>query len=69
MLEYLDKGLIDFGLIFGEVDQRKYQSLPLPAKDTWGVLMRRDPPLAEKEAITPQDLWDKPLLLSHRSAG
>ena len=60
---------IDFGLIFGEVDQRKYQSLPLPAKDTWGVLMRRDPPLAEKEAITPQDLWDKPLLLSHQRGG
>ena len=53
VLEYLDKGLIDFGLVFGEVDQRKYQSLPLPAKDTWGVLMRRDSPLAEKEAITP----------------
>ena len=54
VLEYLDKGLIDFGLVFGEVDQRKYQSLPLPAKDTWGVLMRRDSPLAEKEAITPK---------------
>ena len=35
VLEYLDKGLIDFGLVFGEVDQRKYQSLPLPAKDLW----------------------------------
>ena len=69
VLEYLDKGLIDFGLVFGEVDQRKYQSLPLPAKDTWGVLMRRDSPLAEKEAITPQDLWDKPLLLSHQRGG
>ena len=69
MLEYLDKGLIDFGLVFGEVDQRKSQSLPLPAKDTWGVLMRRDSPLAEKEAITPQDLWDKPLLLSHQRGG
>ena len=69
VLEYLDKGLIDFGLVFGEVDQRKYQSLPLPAKDTWGVLMRRDSPLAEKETITPQDLWDKPLLLSHQRGG
>lgn len=69
VLEYLDKGFIDFGLVFGEVDQRKYQSLPLPAKDTWGVLMRRDSPLAEKEAITPQDLWDKPLLLSHQRGG
>ena len=28
--------------------------------------MRRDSPLAEKEAITPEDLWDKPLILSHQ---
>ena len=66
VLEYLDKGLIDFGLLFGGVDQQKYDILPLPVRDTWGVLMRRDAPLAEKEAIEPQDLWDKPLIISHQ---
>ena len=71
VLEYLDKGLIDFGLVFGEVDQRKYQSLPLPAKDTWGVLMRRDSPLAEKEAITPRTCGTSPCcsLTSGAAAG
>ena len=35
-------------------------------KDTWGVLMRRSSPLAEKDSIAPQDLWDKPLILSRQ---
>ena len=66
VLEYLDKGLIDFGLLFGAVDTQKYESLPLPTRDTWGVLMRRDAPLAQKSHITPEDLWDKPLIISHQ---
>lgn len=69
VLEYLDKGLIDFGLLFGDVDSHKYKSLALPAKDTWGVLMRRDSPLARQEAVSPSDLWDKPLIVSHQRGG
>lgn len=66
VLEYLDKGLIDFGLLFGSVDTQKYEAIPIPVKDTWGVLMRRDSPLAEKETVCPEDLWDKPLIVSHQ---
>ena len=69
VLEQLDKGLIDFGLLFSEVDDHKYQSMTIPLRDTWGVLMRKDAPLAEKETISPQDLWDKPLILSHQRGG
>ena len=64
--EELDKGLIDFGLLFDPKDLSKYQYLRIPQKDTWGVLMRRDAPLAKKEAIGPKDLWDKPLILSRQ---
>ncbi|MBD5453770.1 MAG: LysR family transcriptional regulator, partial [Lachnospiraceae bacterium] len=46
VLEQLDKGLIEFGMIFGSIDHAKYNSIPLPYKDTWGVLMRKDSPLA-----------------------
>lgn len=28
--------------------------------------MRKDSPLARKESIQPQDLWDKPLIVSHQ---
>ena len=66
VLEYLDKGLFDCGLLFREPDPRKYEILPLPVRDRWGVLMRRDSPLADRDAIRPEDLWDKPLILSHQ---
>ena len=66
VVEQLDKGLIDFGIIFGQVDQAKYNSLKMPTKDIWGVLMHRDSPLAQKETIAPEDLWDKPLIVSHQ---
>ena len=66
VLEYLDKGLIDFGLLFTEIDTQKYEAIPVPIKDTWGVLMRKDSPLAQKETICPKYLWDKPLIVSHQ---
>ena len=66
VMEQLDKGLIDFGLIYGKADSTKYESVTVPVRDVWGVLMRRDSPLAAKEAICPQDLWDKPLIVSNR---
>ncbi len=66
VLEQLDKGLIDFGIIFGNADPAKYNAMALPYKDVWGVLMRKDSPLAAKEAICPEDLWDKPLIISRQ---
>ncbi len=64
--ERLDKGLLDFGVLLGDMDKTKYNFLELPMKDTWGVLMQRSSPLAEKAAVLPQDLWDKPLILSRQ---
>jgi len=66
VLDQLEKGLIDFGIVFGSVDHTKYNFLPLPYQDTWGVLMRKDSPLAEKAEIFPEDLWDKPLIISRQ---
>ena len=66
VVEQLDKGLIDFGIVFGQVDQTRYNSLKMPTKDIWGVLMRRDSALAQKETIATEDLWDKPLIISHQ---
>ncbi len=68
VMERLDKGLIDFGLFVSHADISKYDSIKLPMKDTWGVLMRKDSPLAEKEMVQAEDLWDKPLILSHQAS-
>lgn len=68
VIEKLDKGLIDFGLLVGHTDINKYDHIQLPMKDTWGVLMCKDSPLAEKEVISAEDLWDKPLIISHQTS-
>ena len=49
----LDKGLLDFGVLLGDIDKIKYHYMELPMKDTWGVLMRRDSPLAQRDAVLP----------------
>lgn len=67
--ERLDKGLIDFGIFIEPFDLSKYDHLRLPLYDTWGVIMRKDSPLAKKEYITPEDLWDKPIIRSRQSIG
>lgn len=68
VMEQLDKGLIDFGIIFGDVDLTKYNSLDTSYSDQWGVLMRRNSELAEKDVISPKDLRDQPLILSQQEA-
>lgn len=66
--ENMDKGLIDFGIVFGDVDLKKYNALETAYSETWGVLMRKDSVLAGLESITPDDLKDKPLILSQQES-
>ena len=65
--ERLDKGLIDFALLLEPVDISKYNYLKFPVKDVWGVLMRRDCPLAQKKSISPKDLHDMQLIVSRQA--
>lgn len=67
VMELLDKGLLDFGVIIEPANLTKYDSIPLPAKDRWGVLMRKDCPLAHRKAIESKDLWDLPLIMSRQA--
>jgi len=64
--ERLDRGLLDFAVIVHEVELSKYNYLPLPAIDRYGVLMRKDSPLASKEAVQVDDLLDVPLICSRQ---
>lgn len=65
--EKLDKGLLDFGVLMGQFDHTKYDSIKLPDHDVWGVLMRKDSPLAKREFIKPEDLYNLPLIISRQS--
>lgn len=62
--ERLDKGLLDFGLLIEPADLTKYDYIRLPVKDTWGVLLRRDHPLAQREFVTADDLRNMDLIIS-----
>lgn len=65
--EKLDMGLLDFGVLIEPADIKKYDYLRLPTSDTWGLLMRKDSPLAKLGAIRPQHLKDLPLLCSRQA--
>ena len=62
----LDKGLVDVGLLLEPVDTVKYDFVRLSQKETWGILMRDDHPLAEHKTITPEEITEYPLILPLR---
>ncbi len=64
--ERLDKGLLDFAVLAQEVDLSKYNYLEVPYSDRWGLVMRKDSPLAKKEAVQMEDLLNLPLICSRQ---
>lgn len=65
--ERLDNGLVDFGLFVGNTNLDKYDYLKLPINDVWGLLMRKDCPLAAASTVNPTDLTGIPLLCSRQA--
>lgn len=66
--ERLDKGLLDFAVVVQNVDLSRYACLDLPVTDRWGLIMRKDSPLAAREAVAVEDLLNLPLILSRQGA-
>lgn len=62
----LEKGLADVGLLLEPVDTSRYDFVRLSQKETWGILMRDDHPLAERKTITPDEIAEYPLILPLR---
>lgn len=65
--ERLDKGLLDFGLFVGRMDLKKYEYIHLPASDVWGLLLRKDDPLALRGVVTPEDMRRVPVIASRQA--
>lgn len=63
ILERLDKGLLDVGFLLEPEIDSKYDYQMLPLTEIWGILMRKDSPLAACKQISLKDLTDIPLLL------
>ena len=66
VMEKIDAGVLDFGIVIEPVDLNKYDYLRLPYSNAWGILMKRDSTLASLDKITPDDLRGKPLLCSNQ---
>lgn len=64
----LDKGILDFAIVMSYVDLEKYNCLAMNTEDTWGIVMRRDDPLADREAFTISELVGLPLICSRQWA-
>ena len=60
----LDKGLLDFTVLAEAPNARKYDFLPFPEADVWGLIVPAGNPLAAKERITVDDLIGLPLFCS-----
>ena len=67
LVDRLDKGLFDFCILYGDIDQSKYEYITLPYIESWGVIMPSSCELASKERIETKDLWDKPLIMSRQA--
>ena len=59
---WLESGLIDFALLSVVPLTARFANIKLPLQDTWGLLMRKDDPLAAKPCVTAGDLRGLPLL-------
>lgn len=63
----LKHGTIDFAVLMGKRDLKKYNYLNLPEVNTWGLVIKKNDPLATKDVITPSDLIGLPLLVSEQA--
>ncbi|XJS11203.1 LysR family transcriptional regulator [Aerococcaceae bacterium WGS1372] len=69
VMERIDRGLLDFGLVIGAVSTQDYDFRHLPAADRWGLLVRKDSVLAQLDYITAQHLTQIPLICSRQALG
>ncbi|MCM1236100.1 MAG: LysR family transcriptional regulator [Ruminococcus flavefaciens] len=65
--ERLDRGLLDFAVIVEPPNLSKYNYIEIPGCDTWGIVMRKDSPLAGKQKICVEDLYGLPLICSDQA--
>ncbi len=62
----LEKGLLDLAIVLEPVSTEKYETIVLPRKEKWGLLVSMDSFLAQKTVLTKDELQGVPLLISKR---
>ena len=64
--DYIERGLLDMGVMLEPVDIRKYDFVSIPQKEKWGVLVRTDSVFADRTSISPQELIGLPVISTSR---
>ena len=67
ILERLDKGLVDMGLLLGPMRQEKYDYLNIHTKDIYGLLMPMDCELARQEVVNIDQLKSLPMIMAEQT--
>lgn len=62
--ESLRMGIANFGVFNLPADLEGFEYVTLPQQNRWGVLTRRDGPLAGRTSVSPEDLENLPLYFS-----
>ena len=65
--EGLEKGTLDFGVLVQPEPPQHYPYVEIKHKDIWGVFMKKDSPLASRENIRAEDLYELPLIVSQQA--
>ncbi len=68
IIERLDKGLLDMGFLLEPEISPRYDYRKLPFHESWGILMRKDSPLAEKDEISFTELAGLPLIMPSQTS-
>lgn len=63
VLEKLERGILDFGIVMGRVDNPQFDSIMFPSRESYGLMMRKDNPLSEKEYLEAADLLSQDLIV------
>ena len=68
IIEQLDKGFLDMGFLLEPEINPRYDYKKLPLHETWGILVRKDSPLAGRHSIAIEELSGLPLILPSQSS-
>ncbi len=64
VLERMDRGLVDIGLLLNPPVSEKYECLDIGCMDRFGLLMPKEHPDAQREVVSMEDLKRFPLIVS-----
>ena len=64
--EHVERGNLDIGILLEPIDMEKFEYIRFAGREQWVVLMRKNDPLAQFNAVNAEQLESLPLILPRR---